>query len=313
MNERIKKLREQTINAKPYLSLERAALLTEFYKKREAEHVSIPVARALAFKYILENKEICINPGELIVGERGPAPKAAPTYPEICTHTLSDFDILSSREKISFKISPENKRIQKETIIPFWSGRSIRDRIFEEVDPEWKAAYKTGIFTEFQEQRAPGHTVLDDKIYRKGFISFKDDIVRSIKNLDWFNDPDAYEKKEELKAMAIAADAILSFAKRHAEKLHQLAQEETDPNRKSELEHMAGICEKVPAYAPQTFWEALQHYWFVHLGVITELNTWDSFNPGRSGSAPAPLLPERPGKQDPDRGKSPGIAPGFLD
>ena len=281
MNERIKKLREQTINAKPYISLERAALLTEFYKKGEAEWVSIPVARALAFKYILENKKICINPGELIVGERGPAPKAAPTYPEICTHTLSDFDILNSREKISFKVSQENKRVQKETIIPFWSGRSIRDRIFQEVDPEWKTAYKAGIFTEFQEQRAPGHTVLDDKIYRKGFINFKDDIVRSIKNLDLFNDPDAYEKREELKAMAIAADAILSFAKRHAEKLRQLVQEEVDPARKAELEHMAGICEKVPAYAPQTFWEALQHYWFVHLGVITELNTWDSFNPGR--------------------------------
>ncbi len=281
MNERIKKLREQTINAKPYISLERAALLTEFYKKGEAERVSIPVARALAFKYILENKEICINPGELIVGERGIAPKAAPTYPEICTHTLSDFDLLNSREKISFKISPEEKRVQKETIIPFWSGRSIRDRIFEEVDPEWEAAYKAGIFTEFQEQRAPGHTVLDDKIYRKGFINFKDDIARSIKNLDWFNDPDAYEKKEELKAMSIAADAIVAFAKRHTEKLRQLVQEEVDPARKAELEHMAGICEKVPAYAPQTFWEALQHYWFVHLGVITELNTWDSFNPGR--------------------------------
>jgi len=280
MNERIKKLREQTINAKPYLSLERAALLTEFYKKGEAERVSIPVARALAFKYILENKEICINPGELIVGERGPAPKAAPTYPEICTHTLNDFDILNSREKISFKATEEDRRIQKEIVIPFWSGRSIRDRIFKEVDPEWKAAYKAGIFTEFQEQRAPGHTVLDDKIYRKGFINFKDDIVRSIKNLDWFNDPDAYEKKEELKAIAIAADAILLFARRHAEKLHQLAQDETDPNRKAELEQMSRICERVPAYAPETFWEALQHYWFVHLGVITELNTWDSFNPG---------------------------------
>jgi len=281
MNERIKKLREQTINAKPYVSLERATLLTEFYKKGETERASIPVARALAFKYILENKKICINPGELIVGERGPAPKAAPTYPEICTHTLSDFDILNSREKISFKVNQENKRVQKETIIPFWSGRSIRDRIFQEVDPEWKTAYKAGIFTEFQEQRAPGHTVIDDKIYRKGFINFKDDIARSIKNLDLFNDPDAYEKREELKAMAIAADAILSFAKRHAEKLRQLVQEEVDPARKAELEHMAGICEKVPAYAPQTFWEALQHYWFVHLGVITELNTWDSFNPGR--------------------------------
>jgi trans-4-hydroxy-L-proline dehydratase len=281
MLERIKKLREQSTNAKPYLSLERATLLTEFYQQREAERVSIPVARALAFKYILENKEICINPGELIVGERGPAPKAAPTYPEICTHSLNDLDILNFREKISFKVTEEDKRVQKERIIPFWSGRSIRDRILEAVDPEWKVAYKAGIFTEFQEQRAPGHTVLDNKIYKKGFIDFKEHIARSIKNLDFFNDPDAYDKSEQLKAMVIAAEAIIAFAKRYAAKLQKLAQEESDPTRKAELKQMAGICERVPAHAPETFWAALQHYWFVHLGVIIELNTWDSFNPGR--------------------------------
>ena len=28
-------------------------------------------------------------------------------------------------------------------------------------------------------------------------------------------------------------------------------------------------------------WEALQMYWYVHIGVITGANTWDSFNPGR--------------------------------
>jgi len=281
VNDRIKRLREQSVNLRPYLSLERATLLTQFYKQGQSERVSVPVARALALKYILENKEICINPGELIVGERGPGPRAAPTYPEICTHTLNDFEILNSREKISFKITEQDRKVQEETIIPFWSGRSIRDRIFEEVDPEWKAAYKAGVFTEFQEQRAPGHTVLDNKIFRKGFMDLGNDIVESINKLDFFSDPDALDKREQLKAMAIAAEAIIAYAKRHAERLRRLAKEETGPIRKTELDQMAGICERVPAHAPQTFWEALQHYWFVHVGVITELNTWDSFNPGR--------------------------------
>ena len=76
MLERIQKLREQSRNAIPTISIERAKLLTEFYKSGEADKVAIPVARALAFKYLLENKEIYINEDELIVGERGPAPKA---------------------------------------------------------------------------------------------------------------------------------------------------------------------------------------------------------------------------------------------
>jgi len=281
MNERIKLLREQSLKAAPSISLERAALLTAFYQSEKPERASVPVTRALAFKYLLSNKEICINPGELIVGERGPTPKATPTYPEICTHSPNDFEMLNSREKVSFKVSGDARKTQTETIVPFWSGRSIRDRIFDEVDPEWKAAYDAGVFTEFQEQRAPGHTVLDDKIYRKGFLDFKNDIQTSIENLDFFGDPDAVDKREQLKAMTLAADGLMIYAERHAVKLQELAEQETDPGRKDELKAMAKICAHVPAHAPETFWEALQYYWFVHLGVIIELNTWDSFNPGR--------------------------------
>lgn len=281
MNERIKQLREQSLGAIPHVSIERASLLTEFYKSDVPGRVSVPVARALAFKYLLERKEICINQGELIVGERGPAPKATPTYPEVCTHSLDDFEILKSREKVSFQIPDEVKRIQKETIIPFWFGRSIRNRIFSAMDAAWLSAYDAGIFTEFQEQRAPGHTVLDRKIYYRGFNDFKNEIQRSIASLDFYKDPEAFDKREQLTAMEIAADAIILYAKRHAEKLRELAQQETDSTRKKELEKMENICDRVPAHVPESFWEALQQYWFVHLGVITEYNTWDSFNPGR--------------------------------
>ncbi len=281
MNERIERLRRQSLDAAPTVSLERAQLLTEFYRSGKAERVSVPVARALAFKHLLENKEICINDGELIVGERGPSPKATPTYPEICTHSLKDFEILDAREKVSFKVSDSTRDKQKETIIPFWSGRSMRDRIFSEVDPQWKAAYDAGIFTEFQEQRAPGHTVLDGKIYHQGFSDFKDNIRESIDSLDFYGDPQAFDKREQLKAMSRAADALIAYAARHAAKLKELAQTESSPERKQELTEMARICARVPAGAPRTFWEALQYYWCVHLGVITELNTWDSFNPGR--------------------------------
>lgn len=281
MNERIRKLREQSLNAVPTLSMERARLLTEFYQSGQADLVSVPVARALAFKHLMEHKDICVNEGELIVGERGPSPKATPTYPEICTHTLQDFEILDTREKVSFKVAEKDRDYQQSVIIPFWSGRSIRDRIFKAVDQAWIDAYEAGVFTEFQEQRAPGHTVLDNKIYHKGFLDFKKDIEVSLEKLDFYNDPDAYRKREQLTAMDIAADAIILYARRHAEKLRQSAGAEKDTSRKKELEEMAEICERVPANAPRNFHEALQSYWFVHLGVITELNTWDSFNPGR--------------------------------
>ncbi len=281
MNERIRRLREQTLTVEPTISAERGRLVTEFYRQPIANQVSVPVARAMAFKHILENKALCVNDGELIVGERGPAPKATPTYPEICTHSAQDLEILHTRPKIPFKSDAETRRILLEEVRPFWQGRSIRDRIFQEMDEEWINAYKAGVFTEFMEQRAPGHTVLDDKIYRKGMLDFINDIDQSMARLDFFNDPEALNKREELKAMRIAAEALIAFAERYAQKLQTLAEQETDDQRRAELQQMAQICRRVPAHAPQTFWEALQYYWFVHLGVITELNTWDSFNPGR--------------------------------
>ena len=131
------------------------------------------------------------------------------------------------------------------------------------------------------EQRAPGHTVLDNKIYSKGFADFKKEIKNSLNNLDFYNDPNAVYKRNELKAMLIAADALIMFAKRYSDYAKKLAEKTGDPVRKAELIEISRICGKVPENAPETFHEALQYYWFVHLGVITELNTWDSFNPGR--------------------------------
>lgn len=279
MNERVARLRQQSLEAQPTLSTERAELMTEFYQQ-DIGLVSAPVRRALAFQYLMEHKAICINEGELIVGEKGPAPKATPTYPELCCHRLEDLDILNSREKTSFAVSPEVRQVYEETIIPFWRGKTMREKLFSEMTEEWRAAYEAGIFTEFMEQRPPGHTVLDDKIYHKGFLDFKRDIRRSLESLDYLNDPQAYDKQEELKAMLICADALIRYAERHAEKARELAAQEEHPQRKKELERIAEICTHVPAHAPRDFWEALQYYWFVHLGVTTELNTWDAFCPG---------------------------------
>jgi pyruvate formate-lyase/glycerol dehydratase family glycyl radical enzyme len=279
ISERVAQLRRQSLEAIPTISTERAVLMTAFYREH-TEGLSEPVRRALSFAYLMEHKTICINPGELIVGEKGAAPKATPTYPELCCHSLQDLDILDSRPKIPFKVDAQARQVYAEEIIPFWQGKTMRERIFAEMTEEWIEAYEAGIFSEFMEQRAPGHTVLDDKIYHKGFEDFKIEIQQSLGRLDFLHDPFAYAKQEELKGMLICADALIRFAGRHAELAMQLAAIEPDPQRQSELEHIAAVCQRVPAQAPHDFWEALQYYWFIHLGVTSELNTWDSFSPG---------------------------------
>ena len=281
MTPRIEKLRKESKESVPTISHERAVLLSRFYESGVSQTVSVPVTRALAFKYLLENKSICICDGELILGERGPAPKATPTYPEVCLHTLNDLTVFHSRSKVPYKVDDETRDVYEKSVIPFWAGKSMREKIMAHMTPEWIDAYNAGIFTEFQEQRSPGHTCLGGKIYQKGFRDLKQEIQDAICSLDFMEDTEALDKLEELKAMEIAADALIGYANRHAAILDGMAKEETDRKRKDELFKMAAICRRVPEHAPETFWEALQYYWFVHIGVITELNPWDAFNPGR--------------------------------
>ncbi len=279
ITQRVHELRRQSLEAVNTLHHERALLATRFYRDHLPADEPIVVQRALLLKYILENKQVYIGKGELIVGERGPAPKATPTYPEICLHSIDDLDILHNRQKVSFMVSEETRKVYKEEIIPFWQGKTHRDRLMASMTDEWLIAYKAGVFTEFQEQRAPGHTVLGKKTWGLGML----DLIQQCENVgrSLSQTEENREKADQLRAMQIAAHSLIAYAQRHAEKLESLSVSEPSEKRREELMLMADICRRVPAHAPRTFREALQHYWFIHLAVITELNPWDSFNPGR--------------------------------
>ncbi len=279
MNERIKKLRKLSFETEPCLSIERALIETRFYKENYGKY-SIPVLRAKTFMEICKNKTIYIGEGELIVGERGPAPKSVPTFPELTCHSVDDLNVLNTRELQRYTISQDDIDTYAKEVIPYWEGRTQRERIFNHVPQEWKAAYEAGLFTEFMEQRAPGHTALDGKIYKKGLRDFQKDIQAHIDRLDYMNDPEATDKLEELQAMLISCDAAIVLSERHADLAEKMAETEQDEKRKAELLKIAEVCRWVPANAPRTFWEAIQMYWWMHLGTITELNGWDAMNPG---------------------------------
>jgi len=288
MNERVQKLRKLSFETEPSLSIERALHETAFYKENFGKY-SIPVLRAMNFLDHCQKKTIYLGEGELIVGERGPKPKCVPTFPELTCHSVEDFHVLNTREMQRYTIRQEDIDIYEKEVIPYWQGKTQRERIFSHVPEEWRAAYEAGLFTEFMEQRAPGHTTLDGKIYRQGMLDFKKEISANLSALDYLNDPEATDKAEQWKAMIISCDAVILFAERHADLAEKMAKEEIDPKRASELRKIAKVCRRVPAHAPQNLWEAIQMYWFVHLGTVTELNGWDAMNPGHFDQHLAPF------------------------
>jgi len=288
MTERIEFLRNESFEKKPSFSAERAKLVTDFYKANDGKY-PVPVLRGMNFKYICEHKTLYMGDRELIMGERGPAPKAVSSFPELTCHSLEDLQILNSRQMQSYSVSPEDSALYRDHVIPYWKGRSMRDKAFGRMGEKWLALYEAGLFTEFGEQRAFGHTSLDGTIYKKGMLDFKEEIKEALTSLDFVNDPEATLKEDELNGMLLSCDAAIIFAERHAQLAEEKAKNEKNPERKAELEKIAEVCRRVPANAPENFWEAVQMYWFVHLGTITELNGWDSMSPGHIDQHLAPF------------------------
>ncbi|HRY46406.1 MAG TPA: pyruvate formate lyase family protein, partial [Thermoanaerobaculia bacterium] len=136
----------------------------------------------------------------------------------------------------------------------------------------------------------------------KGMNAFRQDIAAALAAVDFEHDPEAVDRREQLKAMDVACEALVVFAERHAALAEERAATEPDAARRAELRKIADVCRRVPAEPPRDFHEALQMYWFCHLGVITELNGWDAFSPGhldqhllpfyRRGLADGSLTPE---------------------
>ena len=279
MNARIKRLHQQSLDTPATLTIERALIETAFYKENYDKMPNC-ILRARNFYEICKKKTIYIGDDELIVGERGPLPKAVPTFPELTCHSVEDLHVLDTRELQPYHISQADIDTYECEVIPYWQGRTQRERIFSHVSTAWEEAYHAGVFTEFMEQRAAGHTAMDGKMYHRGLLDVKRRIEEKIASLDYINDPIATDRQQELEAMAISCDAAILFAERHAELAEKMAVAEQNTQRRAELLQIAKVCHHVPAHAPRNLWEAIQMYWFVHLGTVTELNGWDSMNPG---------------------------------
>ncbi len=292
MNERTRRLRTASLDTEPALSAERALLLTEFYREHEGRHSPV-VLRALAYARLCDRKTIRIGEDELIVGDRGPAPKEVPTYPELTCHGVEDLRELAGREKTRYAVSSECLEAYERSVIPFWRGRTMRDRLFASLPPEWHALYEAGVFTEFLEQRAPGHAVLDGKIYAEGLRGrvsrIETELARFAARESAGPDgpspaeairDDRASRRESLLAMAIACEATIRLAGRYAALAADMARTTTDPVRRAELQRISEVCRRVPALPPRDFHQALQSYWFCHLGVVMELNGWDAYSPG---------------------------------
>ena len=73
-------------------------------------------------------------------------------------------------------------------------------------------------------------------------------------------------------SVAIALQAVIDYANRLADHCRSLAAASEDPVRGQELDEMAGNLLQVPKGPAQTFWQALQSVWLLHMIFHATLN-----------------------------------------
>jgi formate C-acetyltransferase len=272
--ERVNRLRDQYWQFTPSLDVERALSYTKTYKESEADEVIIK--RSKAFLNYFKEKNIVINPEELIVGVYGKSPRAALLCPEVCwLWTRDELDTMDTRGQDPYAITEEDKKALKEVIFPFWEGRSVEEYYWANVTEELKdVTYQTNVIYGEAKSTGGGCEFAPDfggLLIKNGFKGIEKMVKAKLASID-LADVDQYEQRLFYNAMLMMVETAKVIGQRHADEARKQAVEEKNETRKAELLNIADICEKVPYNPPETFHEALQFVWFTQLMTWTEEN-----------------------------------------
>lgn len=271
--ERVYSILEKNQFSIPVVDIERALYFTRSMKETEGELLTLRWAKAM--KNIAEKMTVYITPNQLLAGRAGQFGRYGILYPEIdgdfYVEVMKD---LPNRAKSPFKISPENMKTLVEEIAPYWEGKTYHENLNKLLPAELRSVTyhdERGLKSKFvvsetSSYRSALQWVPDyEKVLKRGYLGLQNDAKAKLAALDLSNSTDLWEKKPFLEAMIIVCDAVMIWAKRHADLARDLAAKETDATRKQELLQMADICDYVPAHPARNFREAMQCQWFVQM------------------------------------------------
>lgn len=271
LSNRIQYFKDELFTEKREISLERSKLYTESWKKTEGEAVII--RRAKALKNILDKTKITIKPGELIVGDRTVKPRSGVVSPEMSPYwILDELDLFAERQQDKFEISEEDKNYFKNELYPYWKGKSLKDYCEQHISDYVKEDTKAGVFALNQTDKGQGHIIPDyEMIFKNGLRVM---ITSAKKKLEEHSENNFY------KASVISLEAARGYILRHAEIIKSMLICEKEEARKNELNEILKITIRVANDRPDSFYEAVQLFWYISLIFQHESNA-SSISPGR--------------------------------
>lgn len=282
---RLKKFLSIHFDTKPVICAERPKLLTEWYRTHGFEkdpngHPWVPVLRqAHAFKYLMESRRPIIRKNDLIAGTSSAEEIGVLIYPDAQGAMIwGELGTVDKRILCPYDISEESAKILHHDVFPFWAKRNFREwlrsrynfPLCQKIDERFVAyfVWKTvGI----------SHTIPDfPSVLKKGISGIIKEIEERLRNS---GDLDS-EKQNSLQAMIISLEGVKAYAHNLSREASRLAKEESNPQRKTELDRIAEICAKVPENPAETLDEALNSMWIVWAALHME-NTNTGLSLGR--------------------------------
>ncbi|SEJ55410.1 formate C-acetyltransferase [Propionispira arboris] len=271
LTNRMQVFREKLIAAKPKVCAERALLTTQSYQ----DHFQDPLTlrRAYMLKNILEHMTIFIEPESIIAGNQASSNRSAPIFPEYAMDwVIDELDDFEKRDGDVFFITEETKNKLRK-IAPFWHNNTLKDRGLAAMPADSKLFYDLGIIkAEGNITSGDAHIAVNyERLLQRGLRDVKQRSAEKLAALDLTNYQNL-KKSYFYRAILITIEAVQAFAERYAILAQTLAKAEKNPQRQAELTQMSRILKKVP-YAPaETFHEAVQSIWLVHLVLQIESN-----------------------------------------
>ncbi len=273
--ERHVKLKETFLKQVPSITTHRARVITNVF--RENPGMPRALQRAKSFRLCCETAPLVIQDHELIVGAPNGAPRAGAFSPDIAWRWLRDeIDTIGTRPQDPFHISDADKTILREELFPFWEGKSVD----EYCEGQFREA---GLWTLSAESFVsdcsyhalngggdsnPGYDVV---LMKKGMLDIQREAEEHLARLE-YEHPEDIDKIYFYRSIIDTAEGVMIYAKRLSQHAAELAAKETDSRRKAELVKIAEVNARVPAHAPETFWEAIQAVWTVESLLVVEEN-----------------------------------------
>jgi pyruvate formate-lyase/glycerol dehydratase family glycyl radical enzyme len=287
LTDRVKKRRDERLEAELHVCSERSRLVTESWKETDGQ--PLVLRRAELFKKMLEGISITIRDGELVVGSQTRYIRGA--SPPVDFNPAVALEVIEkprgSSEVVLARLSEEDRRQLLEDA-EYWKGRSpgeMMDKMHHELSLEDNVVRlnvqhsdrtaRRFLLEKRQRSRSAVGRVIDfKKVIDKGLNYVLGEIEEEIDKLD-FADEESLQKYAFLTAGSICCKAVITFAHRYARLAEKLALKEKDPVRKRELRTIAENCDWVPANPARTFHEAVQCFWLLFLSMNLEAASHD--------------------------------------